>query len=153
MLHHFVNAISLCFLFWQAILTCPQSLEDQTEFLAVSMEQLKLASPAKYAVARGLYYTANGAVIKGNVEDESDFKKELLVAMMPDLTPETVATPVGPDPLLAQCYGNRSAVLYEMKMYEVRHFRNIKFQADVVPFIIAKQVFQFLSDAELCQKI
>ncbi len=108
--------------FWQAILLCPQSIEDQKRFLTESIELLKGSSPSKHAVAERLYFTATGAVVEAPLEEEYTLKQELLLALSPEFGLQAVATPVESDPLLAQCFGNRSAVLCEMKMYKVSGF-------------------------------
>ena len=86
------------------------------------MKLLKLSSPLKHAVAESLYYTAAGEVGEPVLEADYALKQSLLVALAPEIGPEAVATPVGKDPLLAQCFGNRSATLYEMKLYNASCF-------------------------------
>lgn len=76
------------------MLLAPYSSEDQRQFLASSLDLLKCSSSSKYEVAASLH-------------------------VHPTST-ETATPTAEKDPLLSQCFGNKSAVLYEMNKYKVR---------------------------------
>lgn len=72
----------------QAIQLAPFNEEDECHFLDQSLEIMRQKNPSKYKVAKLLYATTTTTY--GGAEK---------------------------DALLSQCFGNRSAVLYEMKKY------------------------------------
>lgn len=80
------------------------------------MEILKRSAPSKRKVAEWLYIDSGTS----SVDKDHDAKQALLSFMLPDYDPETDSAPAaGRDPLLSQCYGNRSAALYQMGKYNV----------------------------------
>jgi hypothetical protein len=91
----------------------PYGIEDQVQFIEDCMRSLKQSSPSKCKVAQLLY----GAI------DNKDPVSDRTASGATGEADGTTSGATEKDPLLAQCFGNRSAVLYSMKKYNVRFRR------------------------------
>lgn len=78
------------------MLTPYNNMEDQQDFLRDGMEALQTSAPFKRGVAESLY----GCMSLSCGSEKS----------------------TNQDPLISQCFGNRSAVIFELGKYEVSSY-------------------------------